>query len=88
MGFLIPWITFFTLLPEAMRSALPALKSGLASLVGIEGPVSAPDDSWRFVILGALTVAMMVLRPEGLITRTMVERVRFRRRPRDREALA
>jgi branched-chain amino acid transport system permease protein len=80
-----PWgplagAAFFTLLPEVLRSVLPAIKLSLASLLGIEGPIAAPSDSWRFIILGALTVAMMALRPEGLITRTMVERLRFRRR--------
>lgn len=80
--------TFFTLLPEVLRSVLPAVKNTLASIAGIQGPVSPPDESWRFVILGALTVAMMVLRPEGLITRTMVERLRFRRRTPLREAVA
>ena len=80
--------TFFTLLPEVLRSALPAVKQFLAGMAGVEGHVSPPDDSWRFIILGALTVAMMVLRPEGLITRTMVERLRFRRAPEPREATA
>jgi branched-chain amino acid transport system permease protein len=79
---------FFTLLPELLRSVLPQVKSFLAALVGIEGPVGPPDDSWRFVILGALTVAMMVLRPEGLITRTMIERLRFRRAAPAKEQVA
>tara|TARA_R110002020_G_scaffold27552_23_gene88888 strand:- start:3549 stop:4475 length:927 start_codon:yes stop_codon:yes gene_type:complete len=72
--------TFFTLLPEGLRVAVPAVKQGGASLLGLEGAVSPPDESWRFVILGVLTVLMMVFRPEGLITRTMVERLRPRRR--------
>jgi branched-chain amino acid transport system permease protein len=80
--------TFFTLLPEAMRTILPATKEFFAGIAGIDGPVSAPDDSWRFVILGAITIAMMVLRPEGLITRMTIERLRFRRRPQASEALA
>lgn len=81
--------TFFTLLPEVLRTALPALKQLLANLFGIEGQISAPDDSWRFITLGAITIAMMVLRPEGLVTRTMVERLRFRRIARSpREAAA
>jgi len=81
---------FFTMLPEVLRTALPAVKQSLASLAGIPGPVSPPDESWRFVILGALTILMMVFRPEGLITRTMIERLRFRHpaRLRDREATA
>lgn len=82
--------TFFTMLPEVLRSALPATKTFFASLFGVEGQVSPPDDSWRFIILGAITIAMMVLRPEGLITRTMIERLRFRRRatPSPREVTA
>ncbi len=79
--------TFFTLLPELLRPALPAMKVWLASLFGMQGQIAAPGDSWRFIILGALTIAMMVLRPEGLITRTMVERLRFRRKRLPREAL-
>lgn len=80
--------TFFTLLPEALRSVLPAFKQTLAGLFGMQGPVSPPDDSWRFIILGAATIAMMVLRPEGLITRTMIERLRFRRTRRPQEVSA
>lgn len=80
--------TFFTLLPEVLRSALPAFKQTLVGFFGMQGPVSPPDDSWRFVILGAATVAMMVLRPEGLITRTMIERLRLRRSPRPRQVAA
>ncbi|MGB6120046.1 MAG: branched-chain amino acid ABC transporter permease [Mesorhizobium sp.] len=72
--------TFFTLLPEAMRTILPAIKNTLYGLFGAEGTISPPDDSWRFVILGLITVGMMALRPEGLITRTMVERLRFGRK--------
>lgn len=71
---------FFTLLPEALRVGLPALKQALASLAGIEGQVAPPDASWRFVLLGVATILMMVFRPEGLITRTMLERIRFDRR--------
>lgn len=69
--------TFFTLLPEALRSVLPATKNFLVTLFGETGIVAPPDESWRFVILGALTVLMMVFRPEGLVTRTMVERLQF-----------
>jgi branched-chain amino acid transport system permease protein len=72
--------TFFTMLPEVLRSALPAVKLQLAGLFGWEGSIAPPDESWRFVILGVLTVAMMVFRPEGLITRTLTEKLRFRRR--------
>jgi branched-chain amino acid transport system permease protein len=80
--------TFFTMLPEVLRSALPAFKQALAGLAGVEGTVSPPDDSWRFIILGAITIAMMVLRPEGLVTRTMIERLRFRSAARPREVTA
>lgn len=80
--------TFFTLLPEVLRTVLPAVKSALASLFGVAGPIAPPDDSWRFIILGVITIAMMVLRPEGLITRTMTERVRFGRRASAKEAHA
>ena len=80
--------TFFTMLPEVLRSALPALKQGLASLTGMEGQVSPPDDSWRFIILGAVTIAMMVLRPEGMVTRTMLEKLRFRGAASRREVTA
>lgn len=41
------------------------------------------SDEWRFVFFGILIILMMVVRPEGLITRTMVDRVKgvfFRRR--------
>ena len=68
---------FFTLLPEALRFGLPAAMKVLLALAGVQGQSSAPDDSWRFVILGAMTIAMMILRPEGMITRTLVERLRF-----------
>jgi branched-chain amino acid transport system permease protein len=71
---------FFTLLPEVLREALPTIKLSLAWLLGLKGQVAAPGESWRFIILGVLTITMMVLRPEGLITRTMLERVRPGRR--------
>lgn len=41
------------------------------------------SEEWRFVFFGILIILMMVVRPEGLITRTMVDRVKgvfFRRR--------
>ncbi len=80
-----PWgpivgAAFFTLLPEALRAFLPAAKEILAGLFGITGDISNPDESWRFVILGALTILMMAIRPEGLVTRTMIERLTLRRR--------
>lgn len=71
---------FFTLLPEALRVLLPQLQASVASLFGAAGDMRAPDDSWRFVILGCVTVLMMVFRPEGLVTRTLVERFKPRRR--------
>ena len=79
-----PWgpivgAAFFTLLPEALRAFLPATKQVLAGLFGVAGDVSNPDESWRFVILGALTILMMAIRPEGLVTRTMIERLTLRR---------
>ncbi|MBB3021379.1 branched-chain amino acid transport system permease protein [Microvirga lupini] len=73
--------TFFTMLPEVLRETLPTVKQTLATLVGITEPVAPPDESWRLVILGVLTVLMMAFRPEGLITRTMMERLQFRRSP-------
>jgi branched-chain amino acid transport system permease protein len=72
--------TFFTILPEVLRTALPAVKGFAYSLFGGAEQVAAPDDSWRFVILGALTILMMVFRPEGVITRRTFERIRRRRR--------
>lgn len=88
-----PWgplagATFFTMLPEVLRSVLPAIKQFFANMTGYEGTVSAPDDSWRFIILGLVTVGMMVLRPEGMVTRTMIERLRFRRRTATSEVAA
>ena len=41
------------------------------------------SEEWRFVFFGILIILMMVVRPEGLVTRTMVDRVKgvfFRRR--------
>lgn len=37
--------------------------------------------SWRYVVFGVLIVAMMILRPEGIVTRTMLARL-----PRPRRA--
>ncbi len=66
----------FTLLPEALRNLLPWLALHLQHALGGLGlSLAAPDASWRFVILGICTVAMMALRPEGLVTRRMVERI-------------
>lgn len=66
---------FFTLLPEVLRAVLPGVKAALSALTGGEALAEAPDESWRLVILGLVTVAMMALRPQGLVTRLTVERV-------------
>jgi branched-chain amino acid transport system permease protein len=57
---------FFTLVPELLRY-LASLDPSLKSL-----------ESGRFIVFGVAVVLLMVLRPEGLITRTMIERL-FRR---------
>ena len=79
-----PWgplvgAAFFTLLPELLRELLPAITQGVANIFGATADVAPPDESWRFVILGVLAVVMLAVRPEGVVTRTMVERLRFRR---------
>lgn len=76
-----PWgpmigAVFFTLLPEALRPVLPLAKQVLIAVFGPIVPPTPPDESWRFVILGVCTVAMMALRPEGLITSTMMQKLR------------
>lgn len=63
---------FFTIVPELLRSAISAAPE-LAHALGVHGEL---DSSWRFIILGALTVAMMVVRPEGAVTRVGLSRVR------------
>lgn len=68
--------TFFTILPEILRSVLPQLKVMVNALFGEPGSLSPPDESWRFIVLGVFTVLMMIFRPEGLVTRTMVERIK------------
>jgi branched-chain amino acid transport system permease protein len=71
----------FTLLPEVLRAAIPAAAAALQSIFGNAGIGDvSPDASWRFVILGACTVAMMALRPEGIVTRRMVARITAPRR--------
>ncbi|WP_431281534.1 branched-chain amino acid ABC transporter permease [Humitalea sp. 24SJ18S-53] len=35
--------------------------------------------SWRYVVFGAIIVAMMIVRPEGIVTRTLLARLRWRR---------
>jgi branched-chain amino acid transport system permease protein len=64
--------TLFTFLLEFLR--LPEM-AGLAN-----GAFLA---EWRFAIFGAFLVAVMVLRPEGLITRALVDRLRHGRAPQD-----
>jgi branched-chain amino acid transport system permease protein len=54
---------FFTLVPEALRSA-----SGLA-------PWLKFLESGRYIVFGAAVVMVMMWRPEGLVTRTMIERI-------------
>ena len=75
---------FFTVVPELLRGAISAAP-GLAHALGMSGEL---DSSWRFIILGVLTVAMMIVRPEGAITRIGLSRLqaalspsRLRRRP-------
>ncbi len=58
----------FTFLPEILR---------LPDLQGMEGWGFLAE--WRWVIFGAFLVAVMVLRPEGLITRALIDRVRHGR---------
>ena len=65
--------------PDVLRELLPAITQGVANIFGATADVAPPDESWRFVILGVLAVVMMAVRPEGVVTRTMVERLRFRR---------
>ena len=55
----------FTFLPELLR---------MPDMQGIEGWKFLAD--WRWVIFGAFLVAVMVFRPEGLITRALVDRLR------------
>jgi branched-chain amino acid transport system permease protein len=38
--------------------------------------------SWRYVAFGAVIVAMMIFRPEGIVTRTLLARLMPRRRAR------
>lgn len=78
-----PWgpiagATFFTILPEVLRPILPLVKESVIALFGPVVSAGPPGESWRFVILGVCTVAMMALRPEGLITSTMLARLRRR----------
>ncbi len=58
----------FTFLPEFLR---------MPDLQGLDGWKFLAD--WRWVIFGAFLVAVMVFRPEGLITRALVDRLRHGR---------
>jgi branched-chain amino acid transport system permease protein len=53
---------FFTLVPELLRALGEAVNSELIA-------------DARFALFGVLIVLMMVFRPEGLITRTLLERI-------------
>jgi branched-chain amino acid transport system permease protein len=54
---------FFTLVPELLRY-LASLDPSLKSL-----------ESGRFIVFGVAVVLLMIWRPQGLITRTMIERL-------------
>jgi branched-chain amino acid transport system permease protein len=43
-------------------------------------------EDWRFLIFGVLIVAMMILRPEGIVTRDAIDRIWARLNPRARDA--
>ena len=58
----------FTFLPELLR--LPNMV-GVSSLKFLE--------EWRLVIFGAFLVAVMMFRPQGLITRALIDRLRHGR---------
>lgn len=58
----------FTFLPEFLR---------LPEMTGVANGAALAE--WRFVIFGAFLVAVMVFRPEGLITRALVDRLRHGR---------
>ena len=62
---------FFTFIPETIR--------WLGRWAG--GEFGKELIEYRLVAFGIIIVAMMVLRPEGLVTRTLLERVFLRRRP-------
>ena len=71
--------TFFTLLPELLKPVLPDVMAFFATLFGSSHTARAPDDSWRFVILGVVTIAVMALRPGGFVTRATLGHLRPRR---------
>lgn len=53
---------FFTMVPELLRSLGETIDSQLIA-------------DGRFAIFGAIIVLMMIIRPEGVVTRTLVERL-------------
>jgi branched-chain amino acid transport system permease protein len=75
---------FFTVVPELFRNAIAKLPA-IGHAFGLGGQV---DTSWRFVLLGVVTVVMMVLRPEGIVTRIGLSRLtsRFVSSPKRRSA--
>ena len=62
----------FTFLPEILR---------LPDLQGLDSWKFLAD--WRWVIFGTFLVAVMVFRPEGLITRALIDRLRHGRTQSD-----
>lgn len=58
---------FFTLVPELLRELGESINSELIA-------------DGRFAIFGCFIVLMMVFRPEGLVTRTLLEHLRVRRK--------
>lgn len=65
---------FFTVVPELFRNAVAELPA-VTHLFGFSGQL---DTSWRFVFLGVATVVMMVVRPEGVVTRIGLGRLLHR----------
>lgn len=65
----------FVLIPEALRNLLPKLSALIAQTLHLPIGDAKIDDSWRLVLLGAFTVAMMIWRPQGIVTRTLIERL-------------
>jgi branched-chain amino acid transport system permease protein len=65
--------TFFTIVPELFRFVV--------AHIGMAGATGQLDTSWRFIILGVITVLMRALRPEGVLTRTGLGRLLGRARP-------
>ena len=57
---------------ELIREAGAAFFTLLPEMLRVGG-------SWRYVAFGAIIVAMMIFRPEGIVTRTLVARLLGRR---------